>query len=393
MNDEEHELKYPLFIDKHKKYFRLCIQSLPSKSQSEDSNRLALIYFCLHGLGIIGQLDLTKDQKAEYARYIYEHQIVDHSGDIESFRPSRTFELAVGEKKSYDLPNLSATFFALINLLALESNYSTRLDRHKIMKFVSKCQIKGGINKGAFKPVLDKNDDPFGETDLRHCYMAAGIRKMCKYDEIHPNERMNDFNEQDLVEFVLERVNFNGGLSSNKYTESHSGLTFCGIATLKLLDYDFSQNTLWVEMTKNWLVHRQVDFSSPVYTGQSYEYWEADDIGGFNGRENKFVDTCYSWWCSASLKLLDPEGLGLINTKKAIRYLLGGTQNTLLGGFGKNCESFPDPFHSFLGLASLALWKSSNEHKYPGEEFLQEMDETLVITKQLRGFLDSYIQF
>ncbi|CUM55749.1 unnamed protein product [Debaryomyces tyrocola] len=382
----------PLLIEKHEKYFRLCMQSLPSKAQSEDSNRLSLIYFCLHGLGILGKLNLTEAEKKAYATHVYAHQIIDPSRQIESFRSSQTFQLAV-ENGNYDLPNLSATFFALINLLALESDYSVKLNRHKIMKFVSKCQVTDGPNKGAFKPVLDKDGYPFGEVDLRYCYIAASIRKLCKYDELPVSERMNDFNEQDLAIFVLDRVNFNGGLSSNKFTESHSGLTFCGIATLRLLEYDFTKNIQWVETTKKWLVHRQIDYSSPVYKGQSYSYWIEEDIGSFNGRENKFGDTCYSWWCSASLKLLDPNGLQLINTEKAIEYLLGATQSPLLGGFGKDSESFPDPFHSFLGLSCLSLYKSCEKYNYEGEEILQEMDETLVITKKLREFLNSHIQF
>lgn len=393
MSNGNYGIEDPLFVEKHEKYFRLCMQSLPSKAQSEDSNRLALIYFCLHGLGILGKFDLSKDQKSEYSKHIYAHRIEDPAGEIESFRPSQTFELPVGNDPNYDLPNLSATLFALLNLLALESDYSKVLDRHKIMNFVSRCQVKEGVNKGAFKPVLDNHGNAFGEVDLRHCYIAAGIRKLCKYDELPLDERLNDLNEQDLVEFILGRVNFNGGLSTHRYTESHSGLTFCGVATLKLLDYDFSQNASWVEDTKNWLVHRQVDFSSPIYKGQSYEYWEPNDIGSFNGRENKFGDTCYSWWCTATLKLLDPDGLLLIKMEKAVEHLLCQTQNTMLGGFGKDGESFPDPFHSFLALSSLALWKSFQCYNYAGEESLQEVDESLVITKQLRKFLDNHIQF
>lgn len=382
----------PLLVEKHEKYFRLCMQSLPSKAQSEDSNRLSIIYFCLHGLDILGKLDLTEIEKKDYAAHVYAHQIVDPSGEIQSFRPSQTFKLTTREK-NYDLPNLSATFFALVNLLALESDYSKELDRHKIMKFLSKCQVTSGPNKGAFKPVLDKNSDPFGEIDLRHCYIAAGIRKLCKYDELPVSDRINDINEQDLISFVLKQVNFNGGFSSNKFTESHSGLTFCGIATLRLLEYDFTKHALWVDITRNWLVHRQVDYSSPVYKELSYAYWVEEDTGGFNGRENKFSDTCYSWWCSASLKLLDSNGLHLINTKQSIQYLLNETQNSLLGGFGKDCESFPDPFHSFLGLSSLSLYKSFQKYNYRGEECIQEIDETLVITKRLREFFNSHIQF
>lgn len=383
----------PLLVDKHERYFRMCMKSFPSKVQSEDSNKLALIYFCLHGLDIIGRLNLTQDERTGYSKHIYDHLIVDPLQEIQSFRPSQTFELPAGNGKNYDLPNLSATLFALSNLLALESKYSDVLDCHKMMRFVQRCQVKSGVDRGSFKPVLDKNGEPFGETDLRHCYIAAKVRKMCKYDQLPTCQRRNDINVLDLIEFILQRVNFNGGLSSSTYTESHSGLTFCGLATLKLLDYDFSHSIPWVETTKNWLVHRQIDFPTALYKGQNYEYWDTDDIGGFNGRENKFGDTCYSWWCTSSLKLLDPNGLRLIDLEKATQYLLNSTQNKLLGGFGKDGESFPDPFHSFLGLASLSLWKSCRELKYSGEEFLSPIDETLMLTERLERFFNTHIRF
>lgn len=374
-----------LLAEKHEKYFRLCLQSFPAKAQLEDSNKLALIYFCLHGLGLLGKLAFNAEERDQYANFLYEHVIQSGDSSIQAFRPSQTFALAA-PSNAYDLPNLSATLFGLCNLLALQNDYLKRLDRHRIMAFVARCQVKEkGPLMGAFRPVLDNNGAPFGEIDLRHCYIAASIRKLLKYDELPVSERECDIDVDGLIAFVKAKVSITGGLSSSNYTEPHSGLTFCGLAALLLLGEDFqsAENAGWVSVTKDWLVHRQVDYPKAVYT-EDYEYYDPEDVGGFNGRESKFADTCYCWWVTASLALLDPQnGLLVANLEAASGYLLDHTQHAMVGGFSKDGEAFPDPFHSFLGLASLALWL-----QFAGNDMgLEEVDPALVITRRLRAFL------
>lgn len=372
--------------EKHAHYFRLCLKLMPAKAQSEDSNKLALIYFVVHGLDLLCRLEKEIDRDAAVAD-IYDFLILDYNGEISGFRSSMTFELDK-KKNEYDLPNLLTTFFALATLLAFQEDYSKRLDREKIMAFVSRCQIKEGENAGCFTPVLDLKGDPWGESDLRLCYIAAGIRKMLGYDKV--GEKANDIDVTALEKFILNKVNFNGGLSSSSHTESHSGLTFCGIAALKLLNNDLStpQHADWVELTKSWLVHRQVDYPHELYSGTSYEYYQTSDIGGFNGRENKFADTCYLWWVVGLLNLLSEDGVQLINAPGLLEYLLERTQHKLIGGFAKDTEAFPDPFHSFLAVCSVSLLKHSLELSIEGTDLLQPVDGELVISQRLRKFLD-----
>lgn len=374
-----------LLIDKHKKFFQLCLHSLPAQAQSEDANKLALVYFVLHGLGLLGQFHTDKDTHL-HVEYVYSHLIHTKNKEIQAFRSSQTFQL--DEKNNeFDLPNLSATFFALAILLILEDDYTARLDKHKVMKFVQKCQLLLGQDKGSFLPVLGTDGQPWGELDLRLCYIAASIRKMVGYDQLKPEERESDIDVDSAVEFILDKINFNGGMASSAYTESHSGLTFCGVAALRLLGYDIAQDERLTKSTKNWLVHRQVDYPPEVFSGALYEYYDKADIGGFNGRENKFADTCYSWWVMGLLENIEKGALKLVSGEKVVDYLLNGTQHKLMGGFGKDTEARPDPFHSFLGIASLSLLKSSGV-EFEGSEKLEEVDPELVITKKLRQFMD-----
>lgn len=76
------------------------------------------------------------------------------------------------------------------------------------------------------------------------------------------------------------------GVSQHYEMESHGGTTFCALAALQLSgQLEQTLNAKTVERLKRWLIFRQVD--------------------GFNGRPNKPVDTCYSFWIGSTLKILD----------------------------------------------------------------------------------------
>lgn len=364
-----------LLVEKHARYFGLCLLSFPARAQSEDSNKLSLVYFCLQGLELLGRPVLAQQADIDF---IYRHVIPLADPDMQAFRASDTFALDP-ERNRYDLPNLLATYFALAALLALKDNYAARLDRHKVMAFVARLQTADG----SFMPVLGPDGDPFGESDLRLCYVAALVRKMVGYDKLPPAERTNDIDVDALKQFIRSKLNYNGGLASHSGAESHAGLTFCGLAALKLVGDTFAENDPWTQLTLQWLVHRQVDYTLGRYG--EYEYYEEEDVGGFNGRENKLADTCYAWWVGALLALLSPKFAGLIDSTKAAAYLLERCQQPLVGGFGKDAASPPDPFHSFLGLAALLLLAQNS----PGGEALEPVDVELVISQRLRDFMES----
>lgn len=366
-----------LLTSKHAKYFRLCLNAMPAQALSEDANKLAMVSFCIGGLSLLD--DMTIDGAQEGQRLLDEY-LVDND-EFTAFRSTSYFRHC----DNYDLPNLSGTMFGLSSLLTMGFDYSTVLDRHKIMRFVSKCQVRTGPQAGSFVPTLDTAGHTFGELDLRVCYIAMCIRRLVQYDEMAPDLRVNDIDVDGLQRFVLARMQYNGAFAS-RYDEGHLGLTFCGLACLKLLGFDFDSAPEF-DRTRDWLVHRQVSYLPYLYSGESYEYFDPTDTGGFNGRENKLGDTCYSWWCTASLSLLSRNNLNLFDHSQAVKYLLEVTRNTIVGGFQKDAESRPDPFHSFLALASLSLWQEVGVEV--GAK-LGGIDESLVITKKLLEFLTTF---
>ncbi|ODV93434.1 hypothetical protein PACTADRAFT_36052 [Pachysolen tannophilus NRRL Y-2460] len=338
-----------LLLEKHVRYFHRLLGILPSQFQSADSNKLVIIYFALNGLDILNKLDTVKIPERELLiKRIYENYLVLPGG--EGFRGSETYNL--GENKSsssynYDPPNLAATFIALSILFILkDSSIVQRLDRDKIMKYVQRCQIQDG----SFKPILNLDGKPFGDSDLRYSMIAATIRKFLKYDK----GDNNDIDLKLLEASIISRKSYDGGFGSEVFTESHGGLTYCGISTLKLINR--IEGKSW-DKTIDFLIHRQISFTEYNKKELEYEFNDIDDIGGFNGRLNKYGDTCYAFWCLGSLKILSDEFVKFVDFTELEKYLLNKTQNKIMGGFNKTSDEdeIPDPFHSFMGIITLSI--------------------------------------
>lgn len=69
------------------------------------------------------------------------------------------------------------------------------------------------------------------------------------------------------------------------FGEAHGGFTFCGFASLVILDETHKLN---LDRLMDWLANRQLI-----------------EEGGFNGRINKLVDSCYNFWQGACFELFD----------------------------------------------------------------------------------------
>lgn len=114
--------------------------------------------------------------------------------------------------------------------------------------------------------------------------------------------------------------------------EGHGGTTYCALAALQLSGQLNRIDPQTLEDIKRWCIFRQVD--------------------GFQGRPNKPVDTCYSFWIGAALKILDAFHLTDYNANRS--YIIE-TQETVVGGFAKWPHSTADPFHTYLGLCGLSF--------------------------------------
>ncbi|KAA8583034.1 hypothetical protein FQN60_015580 [Etheostoma spectabile] len=115
-----------------------------------------------------------------------------------------------------------------------------------------------------------------GEVDVRSAYCAASVASLTNI--ITPKLF------EDTTNWILSCQNWEGGLSGVPGLEAHGGYTFCGTAALVILG---KEHMLDLKALLRWVVSRQMRFE-----------------GGFQGRCNKLVDGCYSFWQAGLLPLL-----------------------------------------------------------------------------------------
>ncbi|RCI09083.1 hypothetical protein L249_5125 [Ophiocordyceps polyrhachis-furcata BCC 54312] len=371
---------------KHIGYWQRCQRTyLPSDYTSNDSSRLTLAFFIMAALDLLSAPPLTATGRASIRDWVLSLQHP-HGG----FCGSATHALC-GQDAAKGSANLAATLFALLLLAsAAESDEEAAaafvgVERRKLLRWLRRLQRPDG----SFGQVL-WNGEPMGGSDTRHSYLASCIRWML----LGRGASEEDIDVDALVGHIRRGQTYDGGLAETSSHESHAGYAFCGIAALKMLDrplFSSSQPGRGAAIDRgvgdraaliDFLVQRQFRYlareeelcatseqenliQSPLDSSD-----ECSHVG-YNGRWNKKADTCYCWWVAGTLDMLG--GRALVNETPTRHYLLDITQHRI-GGFSKSTGGPPDLFHSFLGLAALALLDE------PG---LKEMDVGLCCSRTL----------
>ena len=123
-----------------------------------------------------------------------------------------------------------------------------------------------------------------GEMDIRGVYcslVSADILGL-----LQDNAELTD----NVGEFLLSCQTYEGGFSCSPFGEAHGGYTFCALASFIILSQvgDKSYERINYDKLAEWLSNRQFA-----------------EFGGFNGRINKLVDSCYSFWVGSCFELMD----------------------------------------------------------------------------------------
>lgn len=344
-----------LKCDKHIKFLRRHLSLLPASHQHYDVNKMAIIFYSVVGLSALG-VDASSEYKTNL-KWIHKHYIKlrssDSSVDLSGFVGSSSMNIP--NANTISLPN---TLFALSTLKILKDKdfFDNILDRESVGNFVSTCQLSENGSFVSFLETSVTSPSPVDSSDLRFCYIAVAILHFigCR--------NRSDFAEyidvEKLIDFILTQQCDVGGFGT--YGESHAGYTSCALSTLSLLgSLDRLEEDFKIRTT-SWLIHRQVSNEGCMRWQQNNPCYDPADHGGFQGRENKFADTCYVFWCLSSLQILNPDDFHQIsNCDLAKRYLISRTQNNVIGGFSKNDEDDPDVYHTCLGIAALKLIEGS----------------------------------
>ncbi|TQS35698.1 hypothetical protein Golomagni_03872 [Golovinomyces magnicellulatus] len=386
----------------HIRYWQRCLKSLlPTHYTSTDSSRMTLGFFILSALDLLGEgaESLPHVERTRIRDWILkcQHPNGGFCGSPNHRFPDKYY-VHSGRESTYDIDpaNLPATYFAVLSLGLVGDLRG--IERKKCLRWLRNLQREDG----SFGELVTSEGIIWGGRDMRYCYVATALRWILMGDKDKPE----DIDIEKLVSHLRSAQTFDGGISESSQHEAHAGYTYCAIASLSFLNRlpSLTENPanrmsgiLNVSDTLRWLVSRQVACqifhkeeeeddkdeetvceSSRLSQDQvnlDYEInQKVDDFIGFNGRCNKRVDTCYTFWVTASLKLLCKAEPELVDSLSARKFLTEQTQHRI-GGFGK-CPGDPpgtksaflpnfdnrlfancylDIYHSYLGLAALAL--------------------------------------
>jgi protein farnesyltransferase subunit beta len=156
------------------------------------------------------------------------------------------------------LPHLATTYAAVNALVTLGGDKAlSSINREKMSCFLRRMKD----TSGGFRM------HDMGEMDVRACYTAISVASILNI--------MDDELTQGLGDYILSCQTYEGGIGGEPGSEAHGGYTYCGLAAMILIN---EVDRLNLDSLMNWAVHRQgVEM-------------------GFQGRTNKLVDGCYTFW-------------------------------------------------------------------------------------------------
>nr|CAG8652593.1 303_t:CDS:10 [Entrophospora candida] len=162
----------------------------------------------------------------------------------------------------------AAVTYAAVNALAILGTKEAYdlIDRENLYKWCLKLKKPDG----SF--TMHEN----GEVDIRGAYCILSVATLVNI--ITP----------ELIEGTAEWIksqNFDGGIGGEPGIESHGGYAFCGLAAMEIMN---ETNMIDIPLLLHWATSLQMQLE-----------------GGFQGRPNKLVDGCYSFWVGALFPLIE----------------------------------------------------------------------------------------
>lgn len=315
----------------HVAYALEGVRGLNEGYQGLDASRPWLCYWTIHTLDILGALtDEPTDKDEPRARSWFGTD--DIPDKLESFllghcqHPRGGFQGGPGQ-----LAHVAPTYAATNAIMALGSRRCyDAVNRQGIYDFLMSMKTISG----AFRMQHD------GETDVRATYCAIAIA--AAFNLLTPE--LTD----GVAAYIKLCQTFEGGLGGEPGNEAHGGYTFCGLAAVVLLD---ATHVLDLPALLHWAVHRQMT-----------------EEGGFQGRCNKLVDSCYSFWVGALFPLLHsviskssepaasflPQDSYLFLHTALQRYLVVAAQE-VRGGFKDKPGKGRDFYHTCYSLSGLSI--------------------------------------
>jgi protein farnesyltransferase subunit beta len=260
---------------------------------------------------------------------------------------------------SYGIPHLASNYAAIlaICLLGIKEAYEI-INVEKMRKYLKSMKNNNTLKEGNssfsdFKGnfILEKEDveklnsyrtswpgafqmHSCGESDLRATYCALIVADILNI--------IDDELTKGVVENIRLCQTVEGGLGPEPFCEAHGGYTFCGVASLILLN---KLDVIDINKLLYWLTNRQMSKE-----------------GGFSGRTNKLVDSCYSFWQASVFSMItiaDKERFSfsdeLLFNQLALQSYITLCCQESSGGLMDKPGTRPDLFHTNYSLCGLSL--------------------------------------
>ncbi|XP_026854190.2 protein farnesyltransferase subunit beta [Electrophorus electricus] len=246
-----HNLPQPALLrEQHYQYLKKGLRHLSDAYECLDASRPWLCYWILHSLELLEE-PVPAAVASDVCQFLARCQ-------------SSTGGFAGGPGQHAHLAPTYAAVNALC-ILGTDEAYGV-IDREKLLDFLYSVKQPDG----SFVMHVG------GEVDVRSAYCAASVASLTNI--ITPTLFEGTHN------WILSCQNWEGGLGGVPGLEAHGGYTFCGTAALVILG---KENMLDLKALLRWVTSRQMRYE-----------------GGFQGRCNKLVDGCYSFWQAGLLPLL-----------------------------------------------------------------------------------------
>ena len=183
-----------------------------------------------------------------------------------------------------------------------------------------------------------------GEEDIRGAYCAVSVAQITNISVTILFEETG---------YWLSRCQtYEGGFSARPGTEAHGGYGFCGYATLLLIG---QQHKIELKRLMHWAVMRQMRIE-----------------GGFQGRTNKLVDSCYAFWVGALFPLMvaqinkesaDHKPVTSLFDRESLQEYLLYCSQYYSGGFTDRPGNSSDYYHTCYSLSGMSLAQHSGPDK------------------------------
>ncbi|XP_075282041.1 protein farnesyltransferase subunit beta isoform X2 [Opisthocomus hoazin] len=245
-----HASRFVLQREKHFHYLKRGLRQLTEAYECLDASRPWLCYWILHSLELLDE-PIPQSVASDVCQFLSHCQ-----------SPQGGFGGGPGQH-----PHLAPTYAAVnaLCIIGTEEAFGV-IDRQKLLEYLRSLKQPDG----SFLMHVG------GEVDVRSAYCAAAVASLTNV--------LTPALFAGTAEWIARCQNWEGGIGGVPGMEAHGGYTFCGVAALVILK---KEHLLDLRSLLHWVTGRQMRFE-----------------GGFQGRCNKLVDGCYSFWQAGLLPLL-----------------------------------------------------------------------------------------